>query len=1181
MSQHNFPLRLSLVALLGGVLLAGCPTTTAQAQTTPTTITVSFKQKDMWTVLNYIVQKGGYQLEGGDAVRQAGIAVTVDFDETTPAAALALLFENKPFLYTLDGKHLRVVRNAVTAAPTAAKTTGQAISAQATSGTTTAQQTVAEGLRGIVRDGAGHPVMSANVQLKGTKFVAMTQEDGTFVLPTTAKSGELLVSSIGYQSSTVKFTNGVVPRVTLRETSLQLGEATVVAYGERNSRELVGAVSSIKAEKLKDAPAPSIQNLLQGQLSGLAVTNVSGSPGGTGARINIRGISSLNDQGINDGTPLFVVDGVPISKVSSDATGGINALAGLDPTTIESVEVLKDAASASLYGSRSGNGVILITTKKGRLGRPEFGVTLSQSLSFLPATPLQMRGNGERYVHNLLARHQRYGYYDYLTGNYVLPNGYGQSYGRSQYGDGAYDYFWGNGNVLADDASAPGAVQDSLNSFYNNNTNWWKYFFQVGKVTSGNFYARGGTDNARYLVSLGLYDETGIQINSGFQRLNFLTNLDLRLSPKLNFFTRVNLSYAKQIAISGSSIQGLEVDPKQMPTVYPGAGSVAEQQTVQRIRDVHARNGMFNPRLTLGADYTFFPGLKFQTTASADAYFSNNHQFRPTYLNYNNLSSVETARSMVVMMQWENILTYKFKVKEKNNFELMGGFTTTYDLNENIKGKAAGGPTNRIFEIGEGWPQGREVEGRTEYLQRLTTNREEQQMMSYLGRFAYNYDRRYLLEASIRYDGSSVFGSDVRWASFPSVAAGWAFSQEDFMRDIWYLSYGKFRASWGRSGQKFQEAYLAHGLMEESNIFMGESGLQPSEMANSHLTWEKSDQYDLGLDLEFLNSRLKVRADYYYKYSHDLLMQVPTPGNFFISRSTWTNASSISNEGLELDITASLYRSKDFTWDLGFNISRNWNKFLSSYDGKDLNDKVLGRPMYGIYTYHDEGIVQNESQIPYYYSQEGKRVPLSFGALSHPLRPGGRKIKDQNGDGIINSGDLYYAGSALPIAQGGITNTLTYKNFALTVLTTYTLGQRMMNMVKGGAFLFNKKFGVVMNDFTKAKFWKQEGDLADYPSLEFSDDGYVGQFDGDIDSNIEKVSYLRLKQLTLSYTLPAKITKALRLTEGRIYFTGENLFLLTNYSGLDPEIVNPATGKDNGTMYPLNRKLTLGLNFKF
>ena len=196
MSQHNSPLRLSLVALMGGVLLAGSPAMTAQAQTTPTTITVSFKQKDMWTVLNYIVQKGGYQLEGGDAVRQAGIAVTVDFDETTPEAALAILFQNKPFLYSLEGKHLRVVRNAVTAAPVASKTTGQATSAQSSAGGATAQQATGEGLRGIVRDGAGQPVMSANVQLKGTKFVVMTQEDGSFVLPTTAKSGELQVSSI-------------------------------------------------------------------------------------------------------------------------------------------------------------------------------------------------------------------------------------------------------------------------------------------------------------------------------------------------------------------------------------------------------------------------------------------------------------------------------------------------------------------------------------------------------------------------------------------------------------------------------------------------------------------------------------------------------------------------------------------------------------------------------------------------------------------------------------------------------------------------------------------------------------------------------------------------------------------------------------------------------------------------
>ena len=1174
MSQHNSPLRLSLVALMGGVLLAGTPAMTAQAQTTPTTLTVSFKEKDLWTVLNYVVQKGGYQLEGGEAVRQFPVAVTVDFDETTPEAALALLFKNTPFSYSLQGKQLRVMRNAAAATPSTSAQTGA-------TNATASQQTAPQGLRGLVRDGAGHPVMSANVQLKGTTFVTMTQEDGTFVLPTTVKSGELLVSSIGYQSNTVKFANGVVPRITLKEMATQLGEATVVAYGERNSRELVGAVSSIKADKLKDAPAPSIQNLLQGQLSGLAVTNVSGSPGGGGARINIRGISSLNTKGVNDGTPLFVIDGVPISNVSAEATGGINALAGLDPTTIESVEVLKDAASASLYGSRSGNGVVLITTKKGRLGRPEFGVTLSQSLSFLPKTPLQMRGNGERYVHNLLARHQRYGYYDYITGNYVLPNGYGQSYGRSQFGDGAYDYFWGNGNVLGEDGTAPAAVQDSLNSFYNNDTNWWKYFFQIGKVTSGNFYARGGTDNARYLVSLGLYDETGIQINSGFQRLSFLTNLDLRLSPKLNFFTRVNLSYAKQSAISGSSIQGLEVDPKQMPTVYPGAGSVAEEQTLQRVRDVRARNGMFNPRLTMGADYTFLPGLKFLTTASVDAYFSNNHMFRPTYLNNNNLSSVESTRSMTAMMQWENTLTYKFTLKEKNNFELLGGFTTTYDLSENIKGNASGGPTNKIYEIGEGWPQGRDVEGRREYLQRIQTNREEQQMMSYLGRIAYNYDRRYLLEASVRYDGSSVFGRDVRWASFPSVAAGWAFSQENFMRDIWYLSYGKFRASWGRSGQKFQEAYLAHGLMEESNIFMGESGLQPSEMANSHLTWEKSDQYDLGLDFYLLDSRLRFKFDYYYKYSDALLMQTPLPGNFFLTDKMWNNASAISNEGIEFEVEGDVYRNKNFKWTVGANFSSNRNMFRKSYGNVDLTDKVLGRPVYGIYTYHDEGIVQDEKDIPYYYNQQGKRMPLYFGTENNPLRVGGRKITDQNSDGKIDSQDLYYAGSTLPKLYGGITNHVEWNGFTLDVLMSYVIGRKMMNMVRNSAFLFTKKFGVVMNDYRKATFWQKPGDKADYPSLEFADQGYIGQFDGNIDSNIENVSYLRLKQLTLGYNLPTKWTKALHLKGCNLYLSGENLFLITNYSGVDPEVVDPYTGKDLGDQYPLNRKVTLGINLKF
>ena len=1004
----------------------------------------------------------------------------------------------------------------------------------------------------------------------------LTDAKGRFTLTLPEGAKHLRISYIGYATQTVALT-GRELRVVLQSTEKTLDPLVVSAYGTQRRSSLTGATSSVKASAIASAKVESVDKALAGKVAGVRVTSQTGEPGAAGT-LQIRGVGSIN--GTTE--PLYVVDGVPITAGDYGVSGlSSNILASINPEDIESISVLKDAASASLYGSRSGNGVVLITTKKGKSGKAEFGLNFSQSVSFLPSTPLQMRGHGERRVHNILAQHQRIGHNDYTTNRYILPRRYGESYGWEPTLDGAYDYFWGNGNVLTKDNQPPASAQDSLNTFYNNDTNWWKYIFQVGRVTSGDFYASGGNDNVRYLVSTGLYDERGIQINSGFKRLSFLSNLDLRLTPKVNAFTRLNLAYNKQQAISGTNIQGLDVDPKETPTVYPGRGSIAEQLTLQKIRDVRARNGMFNARLSVGIDYSPIAGLKFATSASGDAYFSNNHVFRPSYLNSNNLSSVEASRSMVAMIQWENILSYRFNLRDRHNFDLMAGMTTTYDLMENIKGKAAGGPTNKIYEIGDGWPQGRNVEGRDEYLQRVTTDRQEQIMLSYLGRVAYNFDKRYMLEASLRYDGSSVFGRDVRWAAFPSLGAAWAFSKEQFMKDFWFLSFGKIRASWGKSGQKFQEAYLAHGLMEESNSFLGQPGLQPSAMANSHLTWEKSDQYDLGLDLDLFNYRFKVKVDYYYKHSYDLLMQVPTPGNFFISKTTWTNASAISNEGLELDLSADIMRRKDFSWNLRFNIARNWNRFLASYDGKDLGDKVLGRPIYGIYTYKDEGLVQDESAIPYYYDQTGLRVPLSFGSLAYPLRVGGRKIKDQNGDGYINSEDIYYAGSALPKAYGGITNTFTYKRLALNVLLTYTIDQRMMNMVKNGAFLFNKKFGVVMNDFSRATFWQNPGDKTEYPSLEFADDGYTGQFDGDIDTNIERVSYLRLKQLSLSYSLPETWTKRLRMKDVRIYFAGENLLLLTNYSGLDPEIVDPATGKDTGRMYPLNRKLTLGLNLKF
>ena len=454
-------------------------------------------------------------------------------------------------------------------------------------------------------------------------------------------------------------------------------------------------------------------------------------------------------------------------------------------------------------------------------------------------------------------------------------------------------------------------------------------------------------------------------------------------------------------------------------------------------------------------------------------------------------------------------------------------------------------------------------------------------MLSFLGRAAYGYKKKYLGEFSVRRDGSSVFGSNVRWGTFPSVGLGWAFSEERFMKKLWWLSFAKLRASWGRSGQKFQEPYLALGTLSETDVFNGTAGLVPAALANKDLTWEKSDQYDVGLDLQVLDYRLKFKLDYYYKYSSNLLMEKYLPGNFFYTGKVWDNVSAISNEGIEFDVQADLIRSKDLNLSVGLNVSHNRNLFRKTFNGEDLNDKVLGRPVYGIYTYQDEGIVKDESQIPYYYSQTGSRLPLYFGNPNYPLRVGGRKIKDQNKDGKIDNSDLYYAGSTLPTAYGGINGHLDWKGFNVDVLFSYVLGRKVMNMVQNSAFTFNKSVNPLMAHFRANEYWSKDNPNATKPSLEFADPGYLGHFDGNVDSNIENISFVRLKQLVLGYTLPATWFKSKFIKSINVYLSGENLFMLTNYSGLDPEVIDPYTGKDDGSQYPLNRKLTFGFNMKF
>ena len=516
--------------------------------------------------------------------------------------------------------------------------------------------------------------------------------------------------------------------------------------------------------------------------------------------------------------------------------------------------------------------------------------------------------------------------------------------------------------------------------------------------------------------------------------------------------------------------------------------------------------------------------------------------------------------------------------------EILLGLSYLREAKDQFSGSGKGSPSDKIHYVLDGFPTTYEEYGSVKSLQAYRSNFEEKIMLSYFGRAVYNYKKKYLFEFTLRRDGASVFGEDVRWATFPSVAVGWAFSEEPFFKK-WWLSYAKIRASWGTSGQQFRDAYLAHGTLEFANTFLGNAGVLPSQIVNKNLTWEESDQYDIGLDVDLFDYRLKFKLDYYYKYSKSLLFNISLPGNYYYHETAWQNAMEISNEGIELELNYDILRNTEVKWRGKFNISRNWNRFEKSYTDMDMvngnGQLVLGRPIYGLYIYKDLGIIESEKDIPAYYDQQGNKNTLHSMDKSYPYSVGTRMIQDMNQDGKIDDEDRYYAGSTLPVAYGGWANEIMWNGFDLNVLFTYSLGRKIINLYKISSLQGNSRTSTIFVDYANTTFWEKPGDKADYPVITSSERGYIGQFGGDVSSNIEKVHYLRLKQLTLGYNFPKEWMKRINLEGCRLFFTAENLFLLTNYSGVDPEVVDPFTGYDNFLNYPLARKLTLGLTVRF
>lgn len=1048
-------------------------------------------------------------------------------------------------------------------------------------------------IKGKILDSKGKPLPGVTVRLDGANLGVASDIDGNYIFRLPMEKGTLSFSFVGYKTQKIPFTGSKTIDVKLVEDIAALDEVSVVAYGSQKKRLMTSSVSSVKADDIKELPTHSLESLLQGHMAGVEVNNLSGAPGGGGSIVAIRGYNSLfvigEGQDRAAGTPLYVVDGVPIQAFTSPVTGS-NTLSDIDPSMIESIEVLKDAASSAIYGSRAGNGVILITTKKGRAGKAKFTANVSYSASWLPTTAEQTGGNAERRFFLNALRNSAAPYYDQVTGKWVMTTSNEEVYnGPNTYGP-IFDWFW-----QKNQSQNAYMLQDSLNPFYNNSTNWWKYAYKMAKVWNANIQASGGNETMQYMVGAGYYNEEGISIGSGFQRINVMGNLSAYPTKKLRLDTRLSLSYSDRSrggktrlnGISGQKVEGISVDPTLESTLLPGSGYIKEY-LLEDLNSVIEKNNSYSARYNMVVDYEFIKNLHLSISGSVDFNQQNQNHFEPSTMDRSfNYSFSRGTVSRTISLLNENLLNYAFTIRNDHNFQVLLGLSFQKNQDFGIQGSGEGGPNDHIHYVSN-WGDAYGLLKVGENIKKSATTYEssfsEERMCSYFGRLSYNYKEKYLFEATLRRDGSSVFGENVRWATFPSLSAGWAFSEEPFMKKLYWLSFGKIRASWGTSGQKFNQRYLAYGLWSPTGTFEGKSGMTPDReggVINRNLTWEETDQWDLGLDLNFMDYRLKIVFDYYYRYTHKQLTRVDLPGNIYYHDMQWRNALATSNQGVELEIQADILRESAVKWRMKLNGSRNWNRFEKSADGFDTSTEIIGKPLYQIRAYKTDGFYKTLDEVTKYFTPDNIEQPLYTNQQNGIFFPGTRKIVDLNGDGKITTDDQYLAASPLPKFHGGFINEIRWKDFDLNIFFNYSLGRNIIKVYDDRSLTVGGGGQALLVDVNKISSWQNVNSVnPDYPRIQYYDTNNA-QFIGNYDSDIEKVHMLRLKQLTLGYNLNERIASKIGLTSLRVFATFENLFLLTNYSGLDPEIVNIFIGKDNLSSYPLPRKFTVGLTLNF
>ena len=985
-------------------------------------------------------------------------------------------------------------------------------------------------VKGIVNDAStGKPMPGVNVAVKGSTIGTITDANGKYSIEVNDPKAVLTFSFIGYASTNIPVEGKSILDIKLTPQINPLSEVVVIGYGTVKKSDLTGSIGSVSSGDLEAFPTLGATSAIQGRTSGVAVTSTNGAPG-TMPRIRIRGGTSINA----GSDPLYVVDGFAGASEP-------------DPDDIQSVEILKDASATAIYGSRGANGVVLITTKSGESGKTkiEFNTSysiekVSKKLDMLDATQFA------QYINQLNIND------GIATVPYPNP---------AQYGTG---------------------------------TNWQDLIFRTGGLQKYTLTASGGKDNLKFFTSLNYYGDMGTILNSNYERISDLTNLDVKISDHARFGTKVffnrttNNSIVTQEGSSGTGGAGVIFSALKMePTlgVYDANGNftisqigdpidnpvaIATQQQSNSVTDLFQDNSFF--------ELDLLKGLVFHATFGVNILNARLGQFMPSTLlgGLADGGDASIATNKNTILSNEDYLNYKISINESNNLDLMAGYSYQSSRGEYWNAENQ----NFISNSFSYWNLG----GGSNYVD-PSSGLSQWVLASFYGRMNYSFKDKYLLTFTGRYDGSSRFGADNKWAFFPSGAFAWNIKKESFMDDVSVLSQLKLRTSYGVTGNTDIGTYqsLAQFTPSTHTYVSGQpvNGVVPYSVANSNLSWESTAQTDIGLDIGFFNQRLLFNADYYYKKTTNLLYNVPLPEYSGYSTSL-QNIGSLQNKGWEFAVSTE-NTTGALKWSTDFNISFNQNKILS-LSGGDLqyssvpgqliagNSQILrvGEPVGAFFGWVFDGVYQVGDN----FSAEPGKVP------------GNIKYKDINGrddkgnltgkpDGIVNDDDRTIIGNPNPKFTFGFNNTFKYKGFDLNIFFTGSYGNDIMNYTRM-AISWNCGYSNSFIDELNA--WTPTHTNTDVPMVSRSNPPEVSS------RWVEDGSYIRLKNLSLGYNFSDIIVQKLKITKLRVYISAQNLLTITKYSGYDPEVSyqdsNHNYGLDYGS-YPSSKLYTLGVDITF